>query len=409
VVKPTLLPWLIAAIAWAAGQVDEWTTRLPAMLAVLATALMVLGLTRRHASRWASLFATGCFMFCPLVLKKLTIAEPDTLVTALSFGAFLVWWRGIEIGRPTLWRWLACGVLLALLALCKGPQPAAFFALGAGAITIIQRRWRDLPGLMLCFAIPAIAILGWGWATYQQGDITLWLDQMRMRDATGIYDTAGYFRERAKFAVGLPFELLPGTLLLFWLPELWRRERRSGGPPLIGALVAYASLATLALLVWRNGATRYVMPAAPALAVFAGLAFDEMQRARPQLARLAAAAVASLAAYQAILVIVVMPIFADRFGAGRLAGLAIGNAALSSGAPPLATDLDTNQLFYLPFPLDHLAPENPADLPVPVTLLGARDRLQRIAAARPDLSFKILVETKAGPGLLAARVDRAKP
>jgi len=74
-----------------------------------------------------------------------------------------------------------------------------------------------------------------------------------------------------------------------------------------------------------------------------------------------------------------------------------------------ATSLDTNQLFYLPFPMTHIAAPDLSDLPLPATLLTPRDDLPRFAEARPDLSFEILVETKPGPRLLAVRVDRAKP
>ena len=155
--KPSLLPWLIAGTARLTGQLDEWSARLPGMLAVLATALLVHSLARRHAGSRAALFAAASFMFCPLVLRKLTIAEPDTVVTLLSFAAFLIWWHGVEGHRFAPWRWAACGALLAILALAKGPQPVAFFALGAGGFTVFKRRWPALPGLLLCLSLPVLA------------------------------------------------------------------------------------------------------------------------------------------------------------------------------------------------------------------------------------------------------------
>src|SRR5258708_27318781 len=82
--KPSLLPWMIAGIALLTGQVDEWSARLPAMMSVLMTALLVQSLAQRVASLRAAIFAALSFMFCPLVLQKLTIAEPDTVVTLLS-------------------------------------------------------------------------------------------------------------------------------------------------------------------------------------------------------------------------------------------------------------------------------------------------------------------------------------
>jgi 4-amino-4-deoxy-L-arabinose transferase-like glycosyltransferase len=110
--KPSLLAWLIAAFATVTGGVNEWSARLPTMLSVLFTALMVQAVTRRYASLSASLFAALAFIFCPLLLQKLTVAEPDTLVTALSFAALVVWWSGIAAGRLTILHWIGSGLLL---------------------------------------------------------------------------------------------------------------------------------------------------------------------------------------------------------------------------------------------------------------------------------------------------------
>ena len=64
--KPSLLPWLIAAVAALTGQVDEWSSRLPPMIAVLGTTLLVHALARRAASRAAALFAAAAFLLSPL-------------------------------------------------------------------------------------------------------------------------------------------------------------------------------------------------------------------------------------------------------------------------------------------------------------------------------------------------------
>src|SRR5215469_11899613 len=91
--KPSLLPWLIAAVAAVTGSVDEWSARLPAMISVLLTALLVQRVTRRYASLHASLLAALFFLFAPMLLQKVTIAEPDTVIAFLSFAAFVLWWN----------------------------------------------------------------------------------------------------------------------------------------------------------------------------------------------------------------------------------------------------------------------------------------------------------------------------
>ena len=52
------------------------------MLAILATALLVERFTRRYAgSGRPRCFAAMAFMFCPMLLRKIRIAEPDTIIT----------------------------------------------------------------------------------------------------------------------------------------------------------------------------------------------------------------------------------------------------------------------------------------------------------------------------------------
>jgi hypothetical protein len=288
--------------------------------------------------------------------------------------------------------------------MAKGPQPVAFFALGAGGFTVLQRRWPTLPGLLFCLSLPALATLAWGAAVYRPGALSGWLAYMRLDESV---DPLTYLGERAKFAAGLLLDLIPATLLLPAVADLWRRRRFGHAPPVVAALVAYASLGTLALLLWPGAQTRYAMPIAPAVAVLAGITIDRLWRSRPWLARAVLGGTAALAAYQATLVLVAMPLLAERFGATRLAGQALGRAVAAAQAPAVATDIHTNELFYLSLPVRWINAAARGELPVPATLLATRNDLAEIAAARPDLSFQVLVETTAGPGLLAARVDHA--
>ena len=402
--KPSLLPWLIAAAARLTGGVDEWSARLPAMLAVLLTALLVQRLTRRYTGAPASLFAAAAFMFCPLLLQKLTISEPDTVITVLSFAAFFIWWRGEEAGRVAAWRWLACGALLAALAMAKGPQPVGFFALGAGGYLIARRRWRALPGLALCLALPAAATIAWAAMVYHPGDLLVWLAYMRVGTAEGL---STYLGMRVRYVGGLPLELLPATILL---PSLlipwWRRQAVAATLPAITALVLYAAPCTLALVLWPGANTRYAMPAAPAVATLAGFAIDALWRRGHRMGRAAVAVVAALFAYQVLLVAIVMPMFAERFGENRLAGMALDRAIGAAPAPVFTIGgPHTNQLFYVTRAIRRV--DDPADaaLTAPAWVLAPSADVERLKQHRPDLVVRIIVETSVDPELVAARLE----
>lgn len=401
--KPSLLGWLIAGAGLIIGGVNEWSARLPAMLSVLAIALLVHRVTRRYASPAASLFAALSFLFCPLLLQKLTIAEPDTIITVLSFAALVVWWDGAALGNVTLWRWGACGLLLAALSMAKGPQPAGFFALGVAAYLVIERRWRDLPGFLLCMMIPLAATIAWGAAVYHPGDEGTWLSYARL-----LYHPAfGDYAWRIVYNIGSLFlELLPASVLLPFIPWPWRRQK-GDVPAVVAPMVLYSSVCTVILFLWPGVNTRYAMPIAPSVAVLAGIAWDALEKSRYAVGRrITAIAVALLATYQVLLVVMVMPLFADRFGETRLAGEAIGRAVRAAPAPAYCLHLDTNMLFYAKLPVQCLYMQGLAALTPPAWLLIPAPYLAELARLRPDVKLNVVVGPLTEAQLTATRLEQ---
>jgi 4-amino-4-deoxy-L-arabinose transferase-like glycosyltransferase len=389
--KPTLLVWLIAGAARLTGRVDEWSARLPSMLAVLATALLVQRVTRRYASTSAALFAAGAFMVSPVLLRKLRIAEPDTLITFLSFAAFVVWWNGEERGRVSAGRWLACGGLLTALAMAKGPQPVGFFALGVGGYLLLRRAWGSMAGLALCLSLPAAATLAWAAAVHREGDLGIWLHYLRVHD----------------LRFGVRHDLLPSTLLALPLLVAWRQGRDGAAQsPILLPLASYAALCTLALLAWPGTKTRYAMPIAPAVAVMAGLALGPIARRRAWLAGAALAIAAGLFVYQAALVIVVTPFLADKLGAPRRRGAEI-DAVIAAAPAPVFTlgKPQSNRLVYVSHPIRVVTPAD-TPIPVPAWVFARRSELGALGALGPDLVIREVSQTVTGPGLVLVRLER---
>jgi 4-amino-4-deoxy-L-arabinose transferase-like glycosyltransferase len=387
--KPSLLPWLIVAASQLTGGVNEWSARLPTMLSVLLTALLIQRLARRYASLPISLFAAACYVFCPLLLQKLTVAEPDTLVTALSFAAFVIWWEGEESGRVAWWRWLAAGLLLAVLSMAKGPEPVGFFAIGVGSYLLLFRRWSALPGLIACLALPAGATVAWGAAVYQPGDAGNWMRYMRL---SGGFNSAQYWDERVRYVANLPLELLPGTILLPFLAiPHWRRELGLSNIPVVAPLLCYASLCALALLVWPGVGTRYAMPIAPAVAVLAALVTEALWRRRHLVARVAIAIVIGLFVYQIVFTNIAVLVLPDRFAEARLSGEAIGRAIKAEPAPVYCDNCDATRLFYVDEPIQSVGSDL-AGLSAPAWLLTSPNQSDRIAKQRPDLIAGTIVE-----------------
>jgi 4-amino-4-deoxy-L-arabinose transferase-like glycosyltransferase len=404
--KPSLLSWLIAGTARLTGTVDERSARLPVVLAVLGTALLVQHLVRRNAGAPAALFAAATLVFCPLVLRKLTISEPDTLATFCSFAAFVVWWEGEVREHVTVGRWLACGGLLVAVAIAKGPQPLGFFVLGIGGYLVVRRRWAPLPGFALCVGLPAAVTVAWATAIYRAGDFAVWLAYLRRHALS--FNLTHYLRERVLFVGGLPLDLLPSTILLpSILMSLWIRAA-SGAPrrPIRMALALYVSLCTLVLLVWPGARTRYAMPIAPAVAVMAGLAFDQSWRRRQWAARVALGTVGVLFVYQIVLVNVALSIVPERFDAKRQLSVDV-DAAIQTAPAPLFTigTPRSNQLFYVKWPIQGLT--LPAStLAAPAWVLAPRSGLGQLEELRPNLIVREVPIPSASPDLALARIER---
>lgn len=401
--KPSLLPWLIAGVAKVTGEVNEFSARLPAMIAVLLTALLVQSLTRRFASLNASLLAALLFMFSPMLLQKLAIAEPDTLVTLLSFVAFVLWWNGVETGRVGWWRWVGCGLLLAVLAMAKGPQPVGYFALGVSAYLAVTRRWPDIPGLLVCLLIPAAATIAWAAAVYRPGDEATWISYARLRSASNVTD---YVVRSSLVFLSLIAELMPAILLV---PLLWcARSRDRKIAPLALPLALYAGLCTIAVVLWPGSNSRYAMPCVPAIAVLAGFAGDAiLDTKHAWLRRMTVAIACALIAFQIVLANVVMPLFADRFGGSRIAGQNIERAIHADPAPAFCTDLATNELFYMRAgPIRCVDPADLGSIAAPAWLIIPREQVPLLARLNPEISTRVAVETETGSRLSAIRLDK---
>jgi hypothetical protein len=172
-------------------------------------------------------------------------------------------------------------------------------------------------------------------------------------------------------------------------------------------MVLYTGVCTLVLVLWPGFNTRYAMPMAPSLAVLAGIAWDGLAKSRYEIVRRGAGTVLCLLmVYQIVLVVVIMPLFADRFGETRLAGNAIEQAIRAAPAPAYCLRADTNMFFYVQVPLQCLDLRAMAALTPPAWLLMPHPAVADFAKLRPDLDVRIVVDGLTEVQLTATRIDK---
>lgn len=216
------------AIAGPAGRVGAGVAHLPTALALLFGCLLIYRLLRKiSASVAAGLFGAALFLACPLVIHSAASISAELPLAVLLFFAFCLWWDGKQKGAVGIGRWLAVGVVLALAALLKGPQPATPTMFSTGPFGASAQ--------ILDEALPAVVA------------------------------AAGYLLARGYGVRGSP----------------------GGGfvdPAFIVAAACYALAAAIFVLLWPGGMTpRYYFPMVLPLCVLGGLGYDLFSARRPQI------------------------------------------------------------------------------------------------------------------------------
>jgi 4-amino-4-deoxy-L-arabinose transferase-like glycosyltransferase len=392
--KPPMLPWLMAACAQMLGELDEWAVRLPALLATLATAVMVYWTIREDVTQRAALLAAAAAMLTPSIMLVASVGETDVLATAFSFAAFAVFLKADRAGAVGAPHWIFCGLLMGAAALTKGPIPLLFPAGGIALFRLLHGPRRELAGLAGAVIVAAAVLAVWLVPNFQPGTPAIWWSQMKLDDALHPGSVWAGGATRLLFLLSVAVVNLP-TLLLA-LPALLPRQRAHLGipPRLAGALGCYALAGTAALALASAAKARYAMPVTPALAAAAGLAFEPLCGRIRRLFDATVVALVVLTLFQVIRSDVVAPLRSAVLLRNRQVGEAIDAAIGAAPAPLLLfnSPFDMNCLFYLkPATEDLITAASPASGPAWILLGDAGpewpDGMDAAAAGPPRLDM----------------------
>ncbi len=279
--RPPLNSWLMAAIGVVRGWVDPVAVRVPSILAVLGTMLLVYWYARRSTDRSTGWMAAVIYGSFGQVLQLGRRGESEAVFTLLLAASLLVWHRWWEDGKSA-WRcWTAGFSLAALAALSKGLQAPVYFITATMVYLWWTGRWSAvfsrafLGGVMAFAAIVGAWFVPFVWMTDWQSAHDIWLGLAR--DRVG---TSGLLRHMATY----PFEtfgcLLPWSPLL--LQFAYRCVRQQQGTRdrqltflLVSLLVTYPSML---LAVGARG--RYYMPLYPLVALLIAEGIRRTMRTR---------------------------------------------------------------------------------------------------------------------------------
>lgn len=140
--KPPLTHWLIAVSMLVFQSSSEWVVRLSAVMAGMATGLLIAHLACRWHGQKIGLMAGLIQLSTFYTLMQARLAEADMLLAACVAGAMVVFADGVfstPEGQTDRKRSLAFYLLAGLSFLVKGPLGPAFIFGGAGLFLLLQR------------------------------------------------------------------------------------------------------------------------------------------------------------------------------------------------------------------------------------------------------------------------------
>jgi 4-amino-4-deoxy-L-arabinose transferase-like glycosyltransferase len=278
--KPTSFYWILRA-SFAAFGTNELAARLPSVLATLGTLWIlhrfaVARFGRRAAAIAAAIYATSPFA---VVLGRYCNLDA-TLAFFVTWACtgWLLWLDGPRV-RPPWSAYLA----MALGALVKGPVAVLLPGLTAMAVSLRRGSPRALLGarpahggfVILALTLPWLAGTALAEPDYLR---TFFVEHNFRRYLSSEFD---HVRDSAYFLWVLPGMLLPWSLLV--PAVVGRGGTRSGAPardPRTGDFLVWAAVVVAFFSLGRAKLAPYVLPAAPAVALWLGAALAEPERVR---------------------------------------------------------------------------------------------------------------------------------
>lgn len=273
--KPPMINWLVAASFKLTGRHDEWSARLPSVLAVLGFVCLVVWLPGAWLPIGGRLIASLVFLTTVAMVEKGRLIEIEAVHVALTSMAVFCWLSVWMTGRSRWWLWLAPVPFLVAGMLTKGPVVLYFYYITSICVLAYAKRLKALVSIphvlavVLTLGLPAI----WFYlASHQAGP-----DQAA-GGASGVREMLvrmmpwriewGQWAENVLKSF---FILLPWILLI---PVAWKRELVEHVPPeqrpafkgaRLGLLLGFAIITLI-----PGNSSRYAMPVLGLMSVLLG-------------------------------------------------------------------------------------------------------------------------------------------
>jgi 4-amino-4-deoxy-L-arabinose transferase-like glycosyltransferase len=273
--RPPMTMWAMAVAGWLRGDVDPIAIRLPSVISVVLTSLLVYGYTRAFASTIAAIVAALAYATMGQVLQIGRQGESEALFALLLSASLLVWHLGYLRGWRPIGVWTVGFTFAALAALVKGPQAPIYFLAITGAHLAVRRDLRYLFSWQFAAGgtIFAAVLATWQIPFYRATDwptvVATW---------SGLAGDRIRLSGLIKHAITYPIEtfacLLPWSPILIALAKRETRTLLVDQRPVTTFLLTALAVAYPTVWLAAGARGRYFMPLYPLVAVLVGLVVE---------------------------------------------------------------------------------------------------------------------------------------
>ncbi|MFQ5732159.1 MAG: ArnT family glycosyltransferase, partial [Planctomycetaceae bacterium] len=251
--------------------------RLPTLIAILLTTLLIYGYARNYLSRLGATAGAVAYATMGQVLQIGRLAESEGVFTLFIAASLLVWHWGYLKRWPMWVAWSAGYGLAALAGLTKGPQGPIYFVVPVTCYLLWRRdrRWLLSRGHAAGIATFAVVLASWqvpyALQTNMESVATIWTKQASNRFSAGLMPLLIHM---LKYPLHVLACMLPWSLALM---HLFNRRFQAATREIRAELTFLAfCLVTTFPSVWLavGAEPRYFMPLYPIVAVVCGIVID---------------------------------------------------------------------------------------------------------------------------------------
>jgi 4-amino-4-deoxy-L-arabinose transferase-like glycosyltransferase len=273
--RPPMTMWLMAIAGRFRGAVDLVAIRLPSVIAIVLTSLLIYAYARTLISPIAAFI--GAFVYASMgqVLQIGRMGESEAVFTLFVSASLMLWHLGYFRNWSPLLNWSVGFTFTALAALVKGPQAPVYFVAITAVYLASRRDWRYLFSWQFIVggAIFTAIITAWQIPFYLATDwqtvLATWAGLTA--DRIGL---AGLLEHIALYPLETFACLLPWSPILFALVKRETRDLVADKWPVVSFILIAVAIAYPTVWFVAGAQARYFMPLYPLIAVLIGLTIE---------------------------------------------------------------------------------------------------------------------------------------